>query len=75
MSVTFQVGMHLYRYVTADQFVLVVNYESLLENQSSRCHLSLKSLPPGVRHVRISPQDVDYVIEDNPDSDNNGSKH
>jgi hypothetical protein len=75
VSVTFQVGMHLYRYVTADQFVLVVNYESLLENQSSRCHLSLKSLPPGVRHVRISPQDVDYVIEDNPDSDNNGSKH
>ncbi|WP_311355560.1 YbbR-like domain-containing protein [Alloprevotella tannerae] len=75
VSVTFQVGMHLYRFVNADQFVLVVNYESLLENRSSRCHLSLKSVPPGVRHVRISPQDVDYVIEDNPDSDNNGNSH
>ena len=46
VSVTFQVGMHLYRFVNADQFVLVVNYESLLENRSSRCHLSLKSVPP-----------------------------
>jgi len=64
VSITFQVGMHLYRHITAANFVLVVNYEDLLQNNSSRVHLSLKSLPPGVRHARISPQEVEYVIED-----------
>lgn len=63
-SITFQVGMNQYRRITADNFVLVVNYEELLQNNSTRIHLSLKSLPPGVRHARISPQEVEYVIED-----------
>lgn len=64
VNITFQVGMGMYRHVTADDFVLVVNYEDLLNNPSSRCHLSLKSLPEGVEHARISPQDVDYIIEE-----------
>lgn len=67
VKVTFQVGMGLYRKITSENFVLVVNYEDLLKNKSTRCHLSLKTIPEGVSHVRISPQDVEYVIEEIPD--------
>lgn len=64
VNITFQVGMGLYRHITADDFVLVVNYEDLQGNTTSRCHLALKSLPEGVEHARISPADVDFVIEE-----------
>lgn len=61
VKVTFQVGMGLYRKITSENFVLVVNYEDLLKNKSTYCHLSLKTIPEGVSHVRISPQDVEYL--------------
>lgn len=66
VNVTFQVGMSQYRHITADNFVLVVHYEDLLQNPSPRYRLVLKSLPPGVRNARISPEEVEYVIEDIP---------
>ena len=69
VKVTFQVAMGLYRRITSDNFVLVVNYEDLLRNTSNKCHLSLKTVPAGVTHVRISPQDVEYIIEEIPDTD------
>lgn len=69
VNITFQVGMGQYRNITSDNFVLVVNYEDLLKNNSTSCHLSLKTIPAGVSHVRITPQDVEYVIEDVPDSE------
>lgn len=68
VNVTFQVGMGLYRSITKDNFVLVVNYEDLLKNNTNRCHLSLKTVPAGVTHVRISPQDVEYIIEEIPET-------
>lgn len=64
VNVTFQVGMKMYRNITANSFVIAVNYEELMQNTSPRCHLTLRSIPDGVRHVRITPADVDYVIED-----------
>ena len=38
VKVTFQVGMGLYRKITSENFVLVVNYEDLLKNKSTYCH-------------------------------------
>ena len=64
VNVTFQVGMGLYRNITSENFVLVVNYEDLLKNKTNLCHLSLKTIPKGVSHARINPQDVEYIIED-----------
>lgn len=64
VSITFQVGASMYRRITADNFVLVVNYADLINNKQNKCKLQLKSLPQGVSHVRISPSEVDYVIED-----------
>lgn len=64
VAVTFQVGMKMYRDITADDFILVVNYEDLLQIAGNRCHLSLKSTPLGVSQVKIEPSDVEFIIED-----------
>lgn len=69
VNVSFQVAMGLYRQITSENFVLVVNYEDLLKNRSTQLHLSLKTIPTGVSHVRISPQNVEYVIEEVAEND------
>lgn len=62
-TLTFRVESERYQRITADNFVLLVTYEELLKNQSEKFRLHLKSLPQGVSNVRISPQEVDYLIE------------
>ena len=69
VSVSFQVGMALYRKITSENFVIVVNYEELLQNPSIKYRLHLKSLHEGVSNVRIVPQEVDYLIEQTDSSD------
>jgi len=62
-QVTFRVGAAQFKNITPESFVLATTYEELLKNTSAKYHLHLKSLPPGISNVRISPQDVDYLIE------------
>ena len=61
--VTFRVGSSQFARYTADNFVLAVTYEELLQNPSPKYRLHLKSLPEGVSNVRIVPQEIDYLIE------------
>ena len=62
-KVTFRVESGQYQRITADNFVLAVTYEELLQNASDKYRLHLKSLPEGVTNARISPLEVDYLIE------------
>lgn len=75
VKVTFQVGMGLYRNITHENFVIVVNYEDLLKNKTNKCHLSVKTIPHGVSHVRIDPQDVEYIIEELSDPETDGENN
>ena len=70
VKIIFQVGMSMYRKITADDFTIVVNYADLLKETDGNVHLSLKSIPFGVSHVRIVPSDVDFLIEDNVEEEN-----
>ena len=63
VDVTFRIGMSRFKDITADDFVLAVTYEELMENDSSKLKLHLRSVPPGVSNVRIEPSEVDYLIE------------
>ena len=63
VQVTFRVGAAQFSQVTAESFVLSVTYEELLRNESDKYRLHLKSIPDGVSNVRISPAEVDYLIE------------
>jgi len=62
-KVTFRVESGQYQRILADNFVLAVTYEELLQNPSDKYRLHLKSLPEGVTNARISPLEVDYLIE------------
>lgn len=64
VKVKFQVGTAMYRQRKAEDFVIVVNYEDILNSNKEKLHLSLKSIPTGVTQVHIIPEDVDYLIED-----------
>lgn len=63
VKVTFKVGSKSYKSITADDFVLVISYEELINNESSKIPLHLKSTPEGVSSVRIHPSEVDYLLE------------
>lgn len=63
-SVTFRIESGRYHQISPEHFVLATTYEELLENtESSKLLLHLKTIPEGVSDVRISPQEVDYLIE------------
>lgn len=63
VDVSFRIGMKHFKEVNANDFVLGLTYEELLNNTSSKVRLNLKSLPEGISNVRISPREVDYLIE------------
>ncbi len=63
VQVTFQVGLAYFHNVTVDDFVLNVSYEELLHLGSEKYTVKLKTIPYGVTRVRISPMQVDFLIE------------
>lgn len=64
VRVTFRVESGRYQQVSADDFVLATTYEELLQNsEESKLPLHLKSTPEGVSDIRLSPSEVDYLIE------------
>ena len=63
-TVTFRVESGRYNQLTEDDFVLATTYEELLtDTVDSKLHLHLKTVPEGVSDVRISPSEVDFLIE------------
>ena len=64
VNVTFRVESGRYKDIRSEDFVVATTYEELLENtESSKLSLHLKTVPKGVANVRISPAEVDYLIE------------
>ncbi len=63
VKVTFRVGEAESSRPWEELFVLVLTYEELMENPGEKMPLQLKTLPAGVSHVRLQPQEVDYLIE------------
>lgn len=64
VSITFKVESGRYNKISSEDFVLATTYEELLENtESSKLSLHLKTMPAGVSNVRITPSEVDYLIE------------
>lgn len=63
LKIIFQVGLTRFKSITADDFILNVSYEELLKNGSDKYRIKIKSLPAGVTHVRIVPDQVDFLIE------------
>lgn len=64
VNVTFQVGGHRFKDITADDFRIEISYEELLQQAANgRCQLRVTEMPSGVNHVRIAPNSVEFLIE------------
>lgn len=63
VKATFQVGLHHFKAIHPEDFIIEVPYEELLQSKTERYKLKLKSVPAGVNRVRIIPEQVDFLIE------------
>ncbi len=66
VKVSFQVGLHLFKSITAEQFRIEVPYEELSKSTSDKYTLHLKMMPKEVKRIRLSPESIDYLIEQPP---------
>ena len=64
VNVTYLVGTSLDKNIGPDAFTIVLNYEDLINSSDNRSSLSLKSLPTGVKNARITPSEVEFIIEE-----------
>ena len=64
VSVTFQVGLSHFRTVNPDDFFIAVSYEELIRGNKSKCTPHLKAFPKIIKHPRVSPEEVDFIIEE-----------
>ncbi len=65
VKVSFQVGLHLFKSINAEQFRIEVPYEELRQCTTDKYSLHLKMKPKDVKRIRISPESIDYLIEQN----------
>lgn len=62
-TITFRIGTKQFKKITADDFVVAITYEELLQTPGTSFRLHVRSVPEGVSQVRISPATVDYLLE------------
>lgn len=63
VHVTFQIGLSQFENVVSEDFEVVVDYQKLQEERGDKCRPILVKSPSNVNHARISPLEIDYIIE------------
>lgn len=63
VAVTFRVGMSKFKEVEAGDFAIRISYNELQRLHSDKYKVTLKTIPAGVSNIRISPEDIDFLIE------------
>lgn len=61
-KVTFHVSAMLFNQITSDDFIVVVDYYEV-KGDGKKCDLKIRKKPEGISHVRISPEQIEYVLE------------
>ena len=62
-KVTFQIGLSRFMEIGPEDFLVVVDYNDLQNEDGDKCTLQLKEMPKGVNHVRVNPKEMEYIIE------------
>lgn len=62
VNVTFLVSATLYDEINASDFLLSIDYKEL-RTDSKRCRIHVRQKPSNIRNLRISPETVEYIIE------------
>lgn len=63
VQVAFQIGLSQFKSVTANDFEVVVDYKELSDNKGEKCMPVLTQFPKNIKHVRVNPKEIDYIIE------------
>lgn len=64
VKVTFQIGLSRYNLITAEDFAINAPYSELLRiPKSDKYKVKLDVSPRGINNIRISPEQVDFLIE------------
>ncbi len=63
VNVSFQIGLSRFKTVKAEDFISTISYEELLNATTPSFNVTLKSYPPGIKHIKIDPPTVDFLIE------------
>lgn len=69
VNITYQVGASLDSKITAESFTVVLNYEDIKDKTENSIPLKLKSIPTGVQRARITPAEVEFIIEESEEPD------
>ena len=60
---SFNVVSSLFDEINEDDFVLVVNYDEVKKG-GGNCDVSVRAKPDDISQLRISPDKVDFIIEE-----------
>ncbi|MDL2299207.1 YbbR-like domain-containing protein [Bacteroides sp. OttesenSCG-928-E20] len=63
VQVTFQVGMSRYKDITGDFFSINIPYKELIQIGTDKYIVELNHVPQGVSVIRITPPQIDFLIE------------
>lgn len=63
VQLSFQVGLTHFKEVVPEDFIVEVDYKDLQEDADGKCKPVLRVISPYVNHVRMTPQEIDYIIE------------
>ncbi len=63
VQVTFKIGMGDFKYITPEDFLIIVPYDEIVNSDAPKCKVSLQRYPTNVSQIRIIPDQVDFLIE------------
>ncbi|MCQ2256666.1 MAG: YbbR-like domain-containing protein [Bacteroidaceae bacterium] len=61
-EITFRVNSMLYNSITAEDFLLAIDYNDIKED-TKQCRIHLRQKPDNVHNIRISPEYVEFFVE------------
>ena len=53
-----------YQAMSPSDFLIVADYNELVNDSSARCNVYLRRQPDGIQRVKMQLQQVDYLIEE-----------
>ena len=64
INISFVAGVSVYRSLKPTDFVVIADYNEIINHPTEKCHIYLKSVPRGISRARLEVSMVDYLIED-----------
>ena len=64
VSVKFVAGVKTYQTLSANDFLVVADYNEIMSNSSPKCNIYLQKTPQGISKATLNVTQLDYLIEE-----------